>query len=357
MTALALAGCDSSGGGSVGGSSGEPDAAVTPPLPWPAVKMTRAPEPADNPGTPAKIALGELLFYDPILSTDKAVACVTCHSEIWGMSDGLPLSVGVDGKGPAGPGREGPNVTRRNAATLWNVAYRPLLFADGRTATLEEQVLGPLDEPKELGRDPDAVIADLAANAEYSMRFGEAFPGDAKPVSVLNLQRAVAAFERTLVTDHAPYDQYVDDDAGALSAAALRGMNLFAEVGCAGCHAPPLFESSRFVDRGVAPIAGVADDGREEATHDPADHAAFRVPTLRNVRETSPYFHTGAVDSLGDAVRYEAARASRSLDDSEIADIVAFLDKGLTDPSRSPTRPKTVPSGLPVPVDGFRIPR
>jgi cytochrome c peroxidase len=357
LTALVLAACDGSGGGS-GGGSGEPDAAVNlPPLPWPSVAMARAPEPADNPGTPAKIALGELLFYDPILSTDKAVACVTCHSEIWGMSDGLALSVGVDGKGPAGPGREGPNVTRRNAATLWNVAYRPLLFADGRTKTLEEQVLGPLDEPKELGREPDAVVADLAANAEYTALFGEAFPDDAKPVSVLNLQRAVAAFERTLVTDRAPYDQYVNGDAGALSAAAQRGMNLFAEVGCAGCHVPPLFESSRFVDRGVVPLAGVADDGREEVTHDPADHAAFRVPTLRNVRETGPYFHTGAVDSLGDAVRQEGARASRSLDDAEIADIVAFLDKGLTDPSRSPTRPKTVPSGLPVPVDGFRIPR
>src|SRR6185295_14401312 len=130
-TALALAAC----------SGGEPAVqADPPPLPWPALAMSRAPEPADNPGTPAKIALGELLFYDPILSTDKAVACVTCHSEIWGMADGLALSVGVDGTGPAGPGREGPTVTRRNAATLWNVAYRPLLFADGRTASLEEQV-------------------------------------------------------------------------------------------------------------------------------------------------------------------------------------------------------------------------
>jgi cytochrome c peroxidase len=319
--------------------------------------MARAPEPADNPGTPAKIELGELLFYDPILSTDKAVACATCHSEIWGMSDGLALSIGIGGTGPTGPGREGPTVTRRNAPTLWNVAYRPLLFADGRSASLEEQALDPLAEPKELGRDPAAVIADLAANAGYSTLFGAAFPGDPAPVSVLNLQRALAAFERTLVTDRSPYDQYVAGDAGALSARAQRGMNLFAEVGCAGCHAPPLFESSRFFDRGVAPIAGLVDDGREEVTHDPADHAAFRVPTLRNVRETGPYFHSGAVDTLDDAVRHEAARASRSLDDDEIADIVAFLDKGLTDPSRSPTRPETVPSGLPVPLDGFRIPR
>lgn len=326
-------------------------------MPWPAVALPRAPEPADNPGTPAKIALGELLFYDPILSSDQAVACATCHSEIWGMSDGLALSIGIGGKGPTGPGREGPNVTRRNAPTLWNAAYLTLIFADGRAASLEEQVLGPLHEPKELGREPEAVIADLAAIPGYAMRFGAAFPGDPAPVSVLNLQRAIAAFERTLVTDRAPYDQYVAGDAGALSAAALRGMNLFAEVGCADCHAPPLFDSPRFADRGVPPLDGVVDDGRQEVTHDAKDHVAFRVPTLRNVRETGPYFHTGAVVTLADAVRHEAELASRPLADDEIAAVVAFLNKGLTDPSRSPTRPKSVPSGLAVPVDGFRIPR
>ncbi|MEP7126918.1 MAG: cytochrome c peroxidase [Byssovorax sp.] len=352
VVAIALAGC----------ADGEsvvpvPVPVAAPPLPWSAEAVPRAPEPADNPGTPAKIDLGELLFYDPILSTDLATACASCHSEIWGMSDGLPVSIGVDGVGPTGPGREGPNVTRRNAATLWNVAYRPLLFADGRTKTLEEQVLGPLHEAKELGREPAAVVADLADIPEYAQRFGAAFPDDAKPVSILNLQRAIAAFERTLVSDRSPYDHYVAGDAGALSAAALRGMSLFAEVGCSTCHAPPLFEQSRFVARGLAPIPGVVDDGRQEVTHDPADHAAFRVATLRNVRETGPYFHTGAVETLDDAVRHEAALASRAVTDAEIADVVAFLNKGLTDPSRSPSRPRTVPSGLAVPVDGFRIPR
>ena len=353
MILLALVGC------SDGGESATPlpAPAAPPPLPWAAEAVPRAPEPADNPGSVAKIDLGELLFYDPILSTDKATACASCHSEIWGMSDGLPVSIGVDGVGPTGPGREGPNVTRRNAATLWNVAYRPLLFADGRTKSLEEQVLGPLHEAKELGRDPAAVVTDLAAIPEYAQRFGAAFPDDAKPVSIRNLQRAIAAFERTLVTDRSPYDHYVAGDAGALSAAALRGMSLFAAVGCSICHAPPLFEAVRFVDRGIAPIPGVVDDGRQEVTHDPADHDAFRVATLRNVRETGPYFHTGAVDSLDDAVRHEAALASRTITDAELTDLVAFLNKGLTDPSRSPSRPKTVPSGLAVPVDGFRIPR
>ena len=352
MILLALVGC------SDGGESATPfPAPAAPPLPWAAEAVPRAPEPADNPGSVAKIELGELLFYDPILSTDKATACASCHSEIWGMSDGLSVSIGIDGVGPTGPGREGPNVTRRNAATLWNVAYRTLLFADGRTKSLEEQVLGPLKEAKELGREPAAVVADLAAIPEYAQRFGAAFPDDEKPVSILNLQRAIAAFERTLVTDRSPYDHYVAGDAGALSAAALRGMSLFAEVGCSSCHVPPLFEAVRFVDRGIAPIPGVVDDGRQEVTHDPADHDAFRVATLRNVRETGPYFHTGAVETLDDAVRHEAALAPRAVTDAELTDLVAFLNKGLTDPSRSPSRPKMVPSGLAVPVDGFRIPR
>ena len=335
-----------------------PPTPAPPPLPWTAELMpTKTPEPADNPGTPLKIELGRLLFYDPILSTDRSVACATCHSEIWGMSDGLPRSIGVGGDGPTGPGREGPNLTRRNSLTLWNVAYRPLLFGDGRVASLEEQVLAPLHEPSELGRDPSAVVADLAAIPAYAEKFAEAFPGDAPFVTVVNLQRAIAAFERTMISDRAPYDHYLKGDTGALDEAARRGMNTFAEAGCARCHAPPLFESTIFADRGVDKGAGVDDHGREEVTHDPADRGAFRVPTLRNIRETGPYFHTGAVDTLEDAVRHEAKLEGRPLTDSEIADLVTFLHKALIDPSRAPGRPREVPSGLPVPADGFRIPR
>jgi cytochrome c peroxidase len=326
-----------------------------------------APEPADNPGTPEKIDLGRLLFYDPILSADKTVACATCHSEEWGMGDGMALSVGVGGIGPTGPGRTGPNVGRRNALTLWNAGHLTAMFWDGRAASLEDQVLGPLQNPKELALDPQAAAADVAAIPEYASRFAAAFPGatpstmEGTPtppaVTVENMQRAIAAFERTLVTDRAPYDQYVAGDPGALDADAQRGMFLFAKAGCAGCHEPPLFQRTLYADRGVAAVPGVADDGRFEVTHDPADRGAFRVPTLRNIRETGPYFHTGAVVTLDDAVHQEAALAPVPLADDEIAAIVAFLYKGLIDPSRSPNRPPSVPSGVPVPRDGFRIPR
>src|SRR6185436_7171742 len=148
------------------------------PLPWPASKIPAAPAPADNPTTKEKIALGRLLFYDPILASDKQVACAECHSEEWGMSDGLPRSIGIDGVGPTGPGRTGPNVLRRNASTLWNAAYRASLFWDGRAASLEDQVLGPLMQSAELGRDPAAVAGDLAAIPEYVTLFETAFPKD-----------------------------------------------------------------------------------------------------------------------------------------------------------------------------------
>jgi cytochrome c peroxidase len=334
-----------------------PPAPSGPPLPWPALAVPETPEPSDNPGTPEKIELGRLLFYDPVLSSDRTVACATCHSEIWGMGDGLPRSIGVGGEGPTGPGRTGPNVTRRNAQTLWNVAFNDALFFDGRVGTLEEQVLAPLHEAIELGREPAEVVAELATIPGYVERFDAAFPGSDPRVSVEHLQQAIAAFERSLRSDRAPYDYYVAGDEGALSEAATRGMALFAELGCASCHTPPLFASMRYADRGVPGIAGVDDRGREEVTHDPADRGAFRVPTLRNIRESGPYFHTGAVEELAEAVAHEAALGPRAPSEDELADLVAFLHKGLIDPSRSPARPEQVPSGLPVPVDGFRIPR
>jgi cytochrome c peroxidase len=287
-----------------------------PPIPWehqafPAMKVGK-----DNASSAAKIELGTLLFYDPILSTDRKVACATCHSEVWGMGDGLPLSIGIGGEGPTGPGRKGPTHTRRNAPTLWNVGFKDALFMDGRSPNLEDQAAGPLAEPVELGRPPVEVIADLVGMSGYVAAFGEAFPGEAQPVTVDNMLRAIAAVERTLVSDHAPYDRYVNGDAGALDSDTVTGMYLF----------------------------------------------AFRVPTLRNARESEPYFHDGSVKELNDAVAWEVARqvdsgAVRAFTDAEIELVTRFIDKALTDKTRDPNRPETVPSGLQIPIDGFRIPR
>lgn len=332
--------------------------APAPPTPWDPGRFPSVVHPADNEPTPARVELGRQLFHDPLLSSDREVACVTCHGQIWGLSDGLPVSVGVGGTGPAGTGRTGPNRTRRNAQTLWNVGLRRELFWDGRASSLEAQALVPLEAPEEMNRDPAALIEDLRAVPAYRALFVAAFPGESEPVTLLNLQRALAVFQRTLVSDRAPYDRYVAGDRGALYADDLRGMALFGEAGCAACHAPPLFESERY-EPTLLDLAGRDDTGRAEVTRAPGDAHKYRVPTLRNVRESGPYFHDGSVATLAEAVHIEARgrHLARALSDDEERALVSFLSSGLTDTSRQPERPEYAPSGLMVPLDEYRVPR
>jgi cytochrome c peroxidase len=328
-----------------------------PPLPWDYQAFPLVIEPLDNPTTEEKVSLGLLLFYDPILSGDERTACATCHSEQWGFSDGLALSVGVEGEGPTGPGRDGPHQTTRNAPTLWNVVFRDSYFWDGRRPSLESQALDPLENEVELNLKPALAVAKLRANPTYVELFDAAFPQDSPSVTEENLAKALAAFQRTLITRRAPYDQYVAGDEGALSADGKKGMALFAEAGCANCHVPPLFDSERFEQR-----IDSDDDGRYAVTKQPADRGKMRVPTLRNLRETGPFFHDGSSLELEDAVLREvetaAARAEgRALSKDEAALISVFLRKALMSRANEPTRPDEVPSGLAVPLDGFRIPR
>jgi cytochrome c peroxidase len=262
----------------------------------------------------------------------------------------------------AGLGRTGTNITRRNASTLWNAAFPSLLFWDGRAASLEDQVHFPMENPVELNRPEVEAVTALLAIPAYVSLFASAFPGQTEPVSPMTLEQAIASFERTLISDHSLYDGYATDDPGALGPAALHGMQLFSEEGCASCHTPPLFASNVFADRGVAPIEGVDDAGRFEATSNEADRNEFKVPTLRNAVETAPYFHTGGEPSLRNAVSHEVAFAAahgegRSLDDAEISDLTAFIRDGLSDSAHAPVRPREVPSGLPIPTDGFNIRR
>jgi cytochrome c peroxidase len=331
----------------------DPGPEELPELPWARAHLPPPPEPADNPTSEAKVHLGWLLFHDPILSSDEQVACVTCHGMIWGFGDGLPLGVGVGGEGPAGTGRTGPNHTRRNSQTLWNVAYQEELFWDGRAASLEAQIYGPIENPVEMDRDPAELIADLRAIPEYETLFAAAFPARTEPIDETTLGQALAAFERTLISDRAPYDRYaLEGDAGALSELAIRGMWLFASTGCVDCHTPPLFGSNRY---GAAHAGASGDDlGRFEVTGDDADRARFRTPVLRNVRDTGPYFFDGSEPSLAMAVQHAP---SRPLTADEVEAIVEFLRKGLTDEAAAPPRALTVPSGLPVPLDGYSVPR
>jgi cytochrome c peroxidase len=321
------------------------------------------PEPADNPSTAAKIDLGRALFHDPLLSADHATACVTCHSQYWGMGDGLLLGIGVGGTGPSGIGRRGPTTTRRNVPTLWNVAYRTALFWDGRVPSLERQVEVPLFDLRELGAHRETVIGELDGNATYRDLFASAFP-EGPQISEENLARAIAAFVRTIITNDAPYDRYARGDDNAMSAAEVRGMFLFGELGCASCHAPPLFAADRYdaiplAGTAPAPSPPVSDDlGRFEITGDERDRFAFRVPQLRNLRETGPYFHDGRAPTMLEAVRQMVlATGPRPVSSDELAALAEFTAKSLMDKAHVPERPLAVPSGLPVPADGFIIRR
>jgi cytochrome c peroxidase len=322
-------------------------------VPWPVTGFPELPDATDD-SPEARAELGQLLFYETLLSGDRETACATCHSEIWGMSDSLERSVGLGAGLLAGPGRQGPNVMRRNAPTLYNLAFRQTLFLDGRTATLEEQVLVPLLESDEMGRDPEEAVAELATIDEYAVRFAEAFPDDPR-VTVENLASALAAFQRTMVSNRSLYDAYLKGDLGALDDDVVEGMFRFAEMRCDGCHTPPLFDSERFENRNVPEAEGVVDYGRMEVTGLDQDRGKFRVPTLRNVAFTNPYFHNGSVRSLEDAVEHELGQSGMPYTEEDVRLIALFVDKALRDESREPDRPQSLPSGLPLPRDGTAI--
>lgn len=312
----------------------------------------------------ARVELGRLLFYDPILSGDGQTACATCHSEHWGMGDGLPLAIGVGAGDLVGPGRRGTAIGRRNAPTLWNAAARGALFWDGSVRSLEEQALLPFESEVELDLPVEDALAALADIAEYRELFDAAFPDRRPAITAQALSSALAEFQRTLMSQHAPYDAYLAGDTPALSARMLEGLALLEELGCESCHAPPLFQSDRYARR-LPPREGTEqvalDLGRYEVTGDPADREAFRVPTLRNVRDTAPYFHDGSVATLREAVELEVsvqvAEGHLRPDEGQIDALTELIAKGLLDLAHNPDRPDRVPSGLPLPRDGFRIVR
>jgi len=319
------------------------------PTPWPITAFPELPESVrDVPE--ARIELGHLLFFDPILSVDRETACVTCHSEQWGMSDSLPRAVGHGAGLLAGPGRRGPNVLRRNSPTLYNLAFRETLLWDGGATTLEEQALLPLLAEDEMSVDPATAVSELAAIPEYVALFEEAFPDDPY-VTVPNLASALAAYQRTFISDRSTYDAYASGRTGLMTEEQVQGMFRFAEMGCDGCHTPPLFESETFADRNVPNVAGIVDDGLEEHTGLPKDRGKFRAVSLRNLMSTSPYFHNGAMTRMDDAIRHELEQSGMPFDEEDVRLITTFIDKSLRDETREAIRPVSVPSGLTIPID------
>ena len=331
----------------------EPDPTPSPPearfLPWELTELPPLPDLAiDVPEE--RIELGRLLFYDPILSVDHETACATCHSEIWGMGDGIPRGVGHGAGLDAGPRRQGPNRMRRNSQSLYNLAFRSSFLWDGRAKTLEEQALMPIFDAQELGTDEATLLAELAAVPEYVDRFAAAFP-EHPGVTLDNLASALAAFQRTIVSNRATYDAYAGGRPELMDEEEVEGMFRFAEMGCEGCHVPPLFESETFANRGVPEVEGVVDHGLEERTGLSADRGKFRTPTLRNLAATEPYFHNGSVKLMSDAVRHELVQSAMSFTEDDVELILLFIDKTLRDESNHPVRPVSVPSGLHLPID------
>ena len=345
--------------------------------------------PADNPSTPERVALGRLLFWDPILSGQKDVACATCHHPAFGYSDGLDLSIGAHGAG-LGPARafvagHAPRLVKRNSQTVLNVAFNGLtaggeaipaaapMFWDLRARSLEAQALEPIKALEEMngGAYPEdravpAVVSRLNAVPEYRRLFARAFGGN-RPVNDGNLGRALAAFQRTLVTFNTPFDRYMRGGTAALSPEQVRGMERFQSIGCINCHSGPMF--SDFATH----VLGVPDNPKLPESDSGVNKTyAFRTPSLRNLSATAPYMHNGAFATLPDVVdfyrrisgggrrgggnaRGANAQVSRDQIDPLVRqlnmrgrgqqDLIAFL-RALDDPNFDRTVPDRVPSGL-----------
>jgi cytochrome c peroxidase len=289
----------------------------------------KAPEPADNPATAAKVELGKMLYFDPRFSSTGAVSCFSCHNVMEGGDDHMPTSIGVHGQKGG-----------RNAPTVWNAAFHSVQFWDGRAASLEEQAKGPPVNPIEMGMDNlGAVIDRVRAIPGYKQYFQTVFgPGDV--VTMDNAAKAIAAYERTLITPNSAYDRYVKGDLSAMTAQQVRGMETFAATGCTACHQGPAFNGPalpagtgffmKFPTMADSPYVAkydlAADKGREAVTSSPADRNMWRVPTLRNLEFTAPYMHNGAVKTLPEAVRVMAStQLGKSLDDAQVEDIASFL--------------------------------
>ncbi len=246
------------------------------------------PVPADNPMSVEKVELGKMLYFDKRLSKDGTVSCATCHDPQKAWAEHTPTSTGI-----------GAQVGGANSPTVINAAYAKAQFWDGRAATLEEQALGPIENPIEMGHKLDDMIPQLNALAGYNAQFQKVFQTD---VTADGIAKAIAAFERTVLSGNSPYDKFKAGDEAALTDVQKKGMQLFDDVGCSTCHGEPMFSSYRYYNAGVGMDKETPDAGRMAVTKEEKDLGKYRVPSLREVANTVPYFHDGSCDTLEKAV-------------------------------------------------------
>ncbi len=255
-----------------------------PPIPWP----------EDNPYSPARAELGKILFFDGRLSANNAVSCAFCHEPSHAFAGSGAFSVGVDGKRGA-----------RRAPTLINRAWGKSQFWDGRAPTLEAQIVSPITNPDEMGMTTEGVVRRIGAIKGYGPLFAAAFGDNA--VTFDRIARAIATFERTIVSGNSAYDRYRAGDKSALTKQQKDGLDFFERKGeCAECHSGPNFSDEKFANIGVGTDRPNPDPGREDVTHKRGDTGRFKVPTLRDLASRAPYMHDGSAKTLFDVLQIYA---------------------------------------------------
>jgi len=278
----------------------------------------------DIAATPALVELGKALYFDPRLSQSHNISCNTCHQIGLGGADMLPTSIGH--KWQKGS---------RNAPTVFNAVFNKAQFWDGRAADLKEQASGPMQNPIEMAVTAEHILEILKGIPGYAKPFSAAFPADPDPIAIPNVAAAIAAFEATLITPNAPFDKYLRGDADALTADQKDGLKIFMDKGCSACHGGinvggQIYAPFGVVERPGARILPPTDKGRLMVTHTASDEYVFRLPPLRNVELTPPYFHSGSSWDLRQAVAVMGtSQLGQKLTEEEISRITAFL-KSLT---------------------------
>jgi len=303
------------------------------------------PELEEHPITPAKVELGKMLYFEPRLSASWLISCNTCHNLGLGGVDLMETSIGHGWqKGP------------RNAPTVLNAVFNIAQFWDGRAEDLAAQAQGPVQAGVEMNNTPDRATETLKSIPEYVEAFMAAFPGESDPVTFGNMAHAIEAFEATLITPDAPFDRFLKGAAEALTSGQKEGLGTFMEKGCTSCHSGVNVGGSGYfpfglVQRPSAEILPPGDQGRYTVTRTASDEYVFKAPTLRNVRLTPPYFHSGKVWGLSQAVRVMGtAQLGMDLTPEEVNAIVEFLESltGRQPDVEYPVLPAQTP-GTPLP--------
>ncbi len=287
----------------------------------------KPPEPENNSMTPERIALGKSLFFDPRLSGDGNMSCATCHNPLLGWSDGLPTAKGVKSM-----------VLGRASPTVINTAYNSIQMWDGRKKSLEDQAMGPMEATVEMNMDTAKLFRWLQANKGYIKLFEKAYPGEA--IGADTLARAIASFERTIVSNNSPFDKWVKGDSKAMTSSQIKGFKLFTgKAKCVDCHLAPNFTDNGFHNLGLASYGDKNPDlGRYAQRPLGILKGAFKTPTLRDIARTAPYFHDGSSNTLMDVVlHYEKGGVEKSqlspnmpkkleLSKQDKVDLVAFME-------------------------------